>query len=92
VRDEQERRLGLVDDPVQLDLEPLPRDRVERAERLVHQQERGVERERAGDRDALLHPARELVWVAGGRVPEVGELEVVACPLLRLRTSAPVDA
>ena len=35
-------------------------DLVERAERLVHQQELGLEAERARDRDALLHAAREL--------------------------------
>ena len=47
-------------DPEQLHVQALPRHLVERAERLVHEQERGRERERAGDRHALLHPAREL--------------------------------
>ena len=41
-------------------VQPLARHLVERAERLVHQQERGREGERARDRDALLHAAREL--------------------------------
>ena len=42
------------------DLHVLARHLVQRAERLVHQQERGMGRERAGDRHPLLHPAREL--------------------------------
>ena len=45
------------------------------AERLVHQQDLGLERERARDRDALLHAAGELVGVAiRGRL-ETGQLE-----------------
>src|SRR3569833_2064026 len=35
---------------------------VERSERLVHQQHRRVLHQSAGDRDALLHPARQLMW------------------------------
>ena len=35
--------------------------RIERAEGLVHQQDVGIGRERAGEADALLHPAREVV-------------------------------
>jgi len=37
---------------------------VERAERLVHQHQFGVENQRAGQRDALLLPARELLRIA----------------------------
>jgi len=40
-----------------------PGDLVERCERLVHQQYRRAERERSDERSALLHPAREFVWV-----------------------------
>ena len=36
---------------------------VERAERLVEQQDLGIVGERAGDRHALLHAARELLGV-----------------------------
>ena len=45
---------------------------VERAEGLVHQEDLRVERERAPDRDALLHPARELARILLG---EAGEAE-----------------
>ncbi len=52
----------------QMPEEPLaheePRLLVERAERLVHEEDRRVEGERAGDGHALLHPARELARVA----------------------------
>ena len=48
------------------------------AEGLVHEQDRRLERERAGDRDALLHPAGELVRVAVRCAAEVGELEELA--------------
>ena len=37
-----------------------PRLRVERRERLVHQQDIGIDRERAGEIDALAHAAGEL--------------------------------
>ncbi len=42
-------------------LDLLARERVERAERLVHQHHFGVARERAREADALLHAAGELV-------------------------------
>ena len=47
-------------DPQQLHVQALARHLVERAERLVHQQQRRRERERARDRDPLLHAAGEL--------------------------------
>ena len=65
--------LGLPD-PQQLQVEPLARHLVERSERLVHQQERRIERERPGDRDPLPHAARELPRVV---VLEAGELDEV---------------
>ena len=45
----------------ELVLQPRARQRVERAERLVQQQHLRLHRERAGDADALLHAARNLV-------------------------------
>ena len=47
-------------DLLQLDLHMLAQLLVERAERLVHQNEGRLEDERAGERDALLLAAREL--------------------------------
>ena len=66
----QHQRLGLIVRDVhegsaevrlqllQLDLHVLAQLEVKRAERLVKQQERGLEHEAAGDRHALLLPAR----------------------------------
>jgi hypothetical protein len=54
--------------------------RVERAERLVHQQDARAVRERARDRDALLHPARQLVRIHVGEAREPDQIE----PLQRL--------
>ena len=74
VGDEDDGRAAGLPDPQELEVEPLARHLVERAERLVHQQELRVERERPGDRDAHLHPAREL---PGMVVLEAGELDEV---------------
>ena len=49
--------------------------RIERRERLVEQQHARLDRERARERDALLHAAGELVRVAVARVAEPDELE-----------------
>ena len=51
------------------------RDLVQGAERLVHQQQRGVEGQRAGDGDALLHAAGELVRVVVAEVREARQLQ-----------------
>jgi hypothetical protein len=66
VRDEDD---GLVEVALQADglgLQFLADDRVDGAERLVHQQDVGVGGETAGDADALLLPAGELARVAVG--------------------------
>ena len=54
--------------------------RVERRERLVEQQHPRLDRERARERDALLHAARELVRIAVAGVAEADELEQLADP------------
>src|SRR5438034_85985 len=81
VGDEQERRVGAVEDRAELALQPSSRQRVERAERLVHQQDTRLERQRARDRDTLLHAARELVRVAVDRGGRPGQLEELASAL-----------
>jgi hypothetical protein len=64
----------------QLLLQDLARLRVERGERLVHQQDRGVHDQRAHQPDALLHPARELVGIMALEAGEPDELEVMHDP------------
>ena len=56
----------------------FPERRVERAERLVEQHQRRADRERAGERDALLLAAGELVRVAVGVPVEADHLEQFA--------------
>ena len=65
VRDEQDGGAGAPPDRQQLVVQPVARDLVERAERLVHQQDAGLAQQRAGDRDALALAARQLVADSG---------------------------
>src|SRR5215469_5718743 len=70
--DRLEHRVGDEDDGLaqqlperqQVVVEAKARDLVERGERLVHQQELRLGHQRARDRGAHLHPARELARVA----------------------------
>ncbi len=66
VRDEEDRLAELGLEPEELVLELLAHDRVDGREGLVHEHHRRVGRERPGDPDALLLPARELGRVAPG--------------------------
>src|SRR5262249_25690553 len=67
---EDRRLLALLVYADQLFLHHLPRHRVERCERLVHQEDLAVGGEEASESDPLLHPSREL---AGIEVLEAGE-------------------
>jgi hypothetical protein len=58
---EQHRGTALLPERLQLVVQQVAGHRVERTERLVHQQYRTVQREGAGERDALPHPAGQLV-------------------------------
>ena len=80
VRHEDDRLAGRAPDPLDLALEDLARLRVERGERLVHQEDRGVGRERARDRAALAHAAGQLVRVAIAEAPEVHQAEQLLAP------------
>ena len=52
--------VALAPDAQKLERHVVARHGVERAERLVHQQQRRVEQQRAAERGALLHAARQL--------------------------------
>ena len=67
MRDVDERHRHVVLDHLQLELHLLAQLEVERAERLVQQQDARPVDERAGERDALLLPAGELP-----RLPPLG--------------------
>ena len=89
VGDEHDGLAELALQPVELDLEVGPHDRVDRAERLVHQQDVGVAGQRAGDADALLLATRELARVAlGQRAVETDLVEQLERRRSRLRPSA----
>ena len=82
VGDEQHRLAHLALQPEELVLQALADDRVDRAERLVHQQHRRVGGERARHADPLPLTAGELVRVAlgvAGRV-EPDQLEQLVDP------------
>ena len=76
--DEGDADLAL--DALQLDLELAPQLRVERAERLVEQQHRRREHERAREGDTLLLPAGELVRPPLTEVAQADELERLRDP------------
>ena len=75
VRDVDERDPDLVLDPLQLELELLAELQVERAERLVEQENPRLVHERARERDALLLPAGELLRLALCEPREADQLE-----------------
>ena len=85
VRHEDDRRARLLPDAQELHVDPLAGHLVEGAERLVHEQQRRVERECACDRDALLHAARELPRAARLEAGQLDELEHLPDALLPLR-------
>ncbi len=59
VGDEQAGELRRLEELEELVVEPLARDLVERAERLVEEERPGLERQHAGERGAHLHAAGE---------------------------------
>lgn len=76
VRDEEHGLARTLPDADQLVLQGFPRQRVQRRERLVHQQDLGLDCERTRQRDALPLPARELMRPALRQRPEPDEVEL----------------
>ena len=89
VGDEDDRLAEVALQPQELVLQLLAHHRVDGAERLVHEHDRRVGRERPGDADALLLAAGELGGVAlGERRVEADPLEQLHGPGARSRLSA----
>ena len=94
VGDEQRRDAEPLLDAADLDAQLVAHARVERRQRLVEQQHARLDRERSGERDALLLAAGELVGVVAGVVGEADELEhllgarapLPAAAILRIRS------
>jgi hypothetical protein len=86
VGDEDDRAAGLPPDLHQLVLHHAAVLRVERAERLVHQQDLRLDRQRAGDRGPLLHPAGQAARIVALEPVQADQVEVR--PGARLRRFA----
>ena len=80
VGDVDERDADRLLERLELELQVLAQLGVQRTERLVEQQHRRVEHERAGERDALLLAAGELAGPALGVVGHLHQLERLADP------------
>ncbi len=83
VGDEQHGEPRLLPQAEQFVLHLAPRERVERGERLVHQEDRGLHRHAAGDGDARLHAAGEHVRIDVGEAAEPDLVDRVPRFLLR---------
>ncbi len=84
VRDDQRGRVRLVVQPAQPDAQLLAHACVERAERLVEEQDGRVDRERPREPHALALPAGELRGIALAEGLELDELQQLADALLDL--------
>ena len=74
---------------LEIDAHLLARQRVERAERLIHDQQRRIMDQRAHDRGALAHAARQFAWQVGdakilAHVACLGRIDVPPAILLQL--------
>ena len=78
-------------DAAELGVQLGARQRIERAERLVHQQHRRIDGQRARDADALPLSARQLVRPARGELPrrQADELEQLVRRAPSTRSGAP---
>ncbi len=83
--DEQHGLAVALPDVEQIVLQPRSGVRVQRAERLVHQQHRGVIGQRAGQRDALLHAAGQLLGIEILKALEADHLDQRAALRFGLR-------
>jgi hypothetical protein len=92
VGDVDDRGAGLAVEPLDLDLHVVAQLLVEGAQRLVHEDDRGLVDEGAGERDALLLPAGQLPGEARRQVVELHHGEGVANPRLDLRPRTPAHA
>ena len=80
--DEADRLAGPRPQRPQRLVQAVAHDLVQRAERFVHQQDVGVERQRPRNRGALLHPARQLPRIAPGELRQLHQFQHAGDPLL----------
>src|SRR3546814_11105850 len=84
VGDEDDGLAGALPEAQKLLVEVVAGDLVEGAEGLVHQQQLGLERQRASDGDALLHAAGKLPGKFLLEALEVNQVEVARRPFAAL--------
>src|ERR1700733_6254693 len=89
VRDEDGRGGPLIEYPQHLKLEHVPCLRVQRGERLVHEEHAGLDRQGAREAGPLLHPAGELVRVGGLEPLKADHADELTDPWLRLPARHP---
>ena len=82
VRHEHDRRFRLSADTHEFCLHPFSRHLIEGAEWFVHEEQFRALGERTSDRDALLHPARELIRMMRREIAEPDELDQLGDPTL----------
>src|SRR6266404_955398 len=92
VGNEQDRQPGIAPDPLELLVEEVAGDRIERAERLVEQEDSRLLGEGPGERDALAHAAGQLVRPLPGKAREVDEIEEVGHGLAALPAGDAAEA
>jgi hypothetical protein len=72
---EQHRQPRFGDDAFEFGVQQVAGDRVEGAERFVHQQDIGILRQCARERYALTHPARQLMRSSSGEGAQPHDVE-----------------
>ena len=90
VRDQERRDAERPLQPQHLDLQVEAQGAVERAERLVEQQQGGAARERPGHRDPLLLAAGQLMGQAPAEIVELDEAEHLVDPGAAFRLRDPL--
>ena len=91
VRDVERRDPELELDAADLLAELHPHLRVQGRQRLVEKQDPGLDRERSGKRDSLLHAAGQLMRIPLPRISEADQLEQIGHALAPLRLALSPD-
>ena len=92
VGDEHDGAVEAVLDLHQLILHVVADQRIERAERLVHQQHLGIGRERPGEADPLLHAAGELARILVLETLQADHIDLGLGPVADVGTAAACQA
>ena len=75
----------------QLLIQPIAHNLIQRAERLIHQQNVRIKRQRPRNRGALLHPPRQLPRKLAPKAAKLHQIEDTGNPLLLLGARKPHD-